>query len=71
MREFCPIGREERAFLERIYRRYSLSPRRYYKLLKIARTAADLKGKDEIDITSLNTAVSYTEFLNTYGKYGE
>jgi magnesium chelatase family protein len=33
VREFCPIGREERAFLEKIYRKFSLSPRRYYKLL--------------------------------------
>ncbi len=71
VREFCAINREERAFLEKIYRRYSLSPRRYYKLLKIARTAADVRGIREIDITSLNTAVSYTEFLNTYGKFGE
>ena len=71
VREFCRIGRDERTFLEKIYRRYSLSPRRYYKLLKIARTAADVLGKKDIDIPSLNTAVSYSEFLNTYGKYGK
>ena len=71
VREFCPIGMEERVFLEKIYRKYSLSPRRYYKLLKIARTASDVLGKKDIDIASLNTAAGYTEYLNTYGKYGE
>jgi magnesium chelatase family protein len=71
VREFCPIGREERAFLEKIYRKFSLSPRRYYKLLKIARTASDVAGKKDIDIASLNTAAGYTEYLNSYGKYGD
>ncbi len=71
VREFCPLGREEKSFLEKIYRRYSLSPRRYYKLLKIARTACDVQGRKDIDIAGLNTAAAYTEFLNAYGKYGE
>ena len=68
--EFCYLGREERELMEKAYIKYDLSPRRYYKVLKLARTIQDLKGcgEEDIDTVSLYSALGYTRYLNLYDK---
>ena len=64
VREFCCLGSKEEAIMARAYSRYSLSPRKYFRVLKLARTIADIKGIKDIDERSVCSALGYTRFLN-------
>lgn len=46
--EFCRLGKEEQKCMERIYQKLGLSARVYHRILKVARTIADLAGEKEI-----------------------
>ena len=52
--------------MERIYGEMGLSARTYDKILKVARTAADLEESDEICHRHLCEAVSYVRFKERY-----
>lgn len=66
IKEFCYLGRKENEFMEKAYAKYYLSPRRYHKVLKLARTLADLERKHDIDIDHLAGALNYTRFFDIY-----
>lgn len=59
IREFCPIGDEQKQLLKNAIQRMSLSPRGYHRLLKVARTIADLTGSPNIDVSHLAEAIQY------------
>lgn len=56
---FCALREKEERFMRRIFQLKQLSMRTYHKLLKTARTIADLSGEPEIGIPQLSEAVSY------------
>ncbi len=64
VREFCRLGPNEEAVMAKAYSRYSLSPRKYFRVLKLARTIADVKGTVDIDERAICSALGYTRFLN-------
>ncbi len=66
VREYCALGRKEESLMEKAYSKFSLSPRKYFRVLKLARTIADVKGMKDIDDMALYSALGYTRFLN-YG----
>lgn len=66
VKEFCRLEEKERQFMERIYGEMGLSARTYDKILKVARTAADLEESDEICHRHLCEAVSYVRFKERY-----
>lgn len=57
--EFCPLGKEEKLYMEKIYAKMSLTARTYHKILRIARTIADMREAGTIGITDLQEAVCY------------
>ncbi len=59
IKEFCPLGTKERAFMEKISGRFSLSARAMVRILKVARTIADLEGERDIGVSHLAEAVQY------------
>ncbi len=59
MDKFCPLGDEERMFMEEMYDRYQLTARTYYKVLKVARTIADLEQANDITLIHLQEAFAY------------
>lgn len=59
MDKFCPLGDEERVFMEEMYDRYQLTARTYYKVLKVARTIADLEQAKDITLIHLQEAFAY------------
>ena len=59
IRRFCPLGKEEEAFLEQIYKKNQLSARTCHKVLKVARTIADLEGAERISRLHLAEAAGY------------
>ena len=59
VREHCPVGAEARTLLERAMERLSLSARAYDRILKVARTIADLAGDEQIRTAHIAEAISY------------
>lgn len=62
LKEFCELGSKEADFMRQIYEKHHLSPRRYHKILKTARTIADVAGCKDIGISHLSSAFGYTNF---------
>ncbi len=59
IRTYCPLGTEEQAMMEEIFTIMNLSARAYHKVIKVARTIADLDDKDDIGMAHLSEAVCY------------
>lgn len=59
---YCRIEQQGKKLLEKSVERLGLSARAYHRILKIARTIADLDGKDSIDNHHLAEAVGYRRF---------
>ncbi len=57
--KFCILERREQLFVREIFDKMGLSARAYHKILKVARTIADLSGRDRITEDDLAEAVSY------------
>ena len=56
--KFCAIADEGHAFLEGAVRRLGLSARAHTRILRIARTIADLDGDDDLRVEHLAEAVN-------------
>ena len=56
---YCTLGSKELDFIGKVFRLRSMSMRTYHKVLKVARTIADLAGEKDIAIPHLSEAVSY------------
>ena len=61
IRKFCGLGREEEKFMEEIFEKLALSARMHDRILKVARTTADLAEEEKIRLADLCEAVSYVK----------
>lgn len=59
METFCQLGPAEEALMEKVYTKMKLSARGYHRILKLARTIADLDGSESIQIAHLSEAIQY------------
>lgn len=59
IREYCRLGAGEQEMMEEIFTMMNLSARAYHKIIKVARTIADLDGKDDISTAHISEAVCY------------
>lgn len=59
LREFCPLGIREAQLMETAYEKMELSVRAYHKIIKVARTIADLEGAKQICREHLLEAIGY------------
>ncbi len=64
--KFCVLEPKEKRYMEKIFQTMQLSVRGYHKILKIARTIADLEGSDKINEMHLSEAVCYRQFDKKY-----
>ena len=64
--KYCRLGVREKSFLENAFCSMELSARAYHKVLRIARTIADIEDCAEIQEIHLMEALSYRM---TDGKY--
>ncbi|NLY89356.1 MAG: YifB family Mg chelatase-like AAA ATPase [Firmicutes bacterium] len=61
IKKFCRLGAEARRLLAGAIQHYGLSARGCDRLLKVARTIADLEGKEMINSAHLAEAIQYRE----------
>ena len=62
----CELGRAEKRMMRQAYDRFSLNARTYHKVLKVARTIADLEGEERIGIAHLQEALVYRSMDKKY-----
>lgn len=59
LRRFAPLSRECSTLLEQAMTRLNLSARAYDRIIKVARTIADLEGVDDIGVAHISEAIGY------------
>lgn len=59
LREACRLGRRERDFMFAAAEKLGLTARGFDRCLRIARTVADLEGREEIRVSDLAEAIQY------------
>jgi len=62
LRQYCRLGQEEKRFMFTAADRLSLSGRGFDRCLRVARTIADLAGREEVGVADLAEAVQYRSF---------
>ena len=68
VQEHCALGPEARRLLEAAVERLGLSARAYSRILKIARTIADLEGEPAISLPHVAEAVQYRSLDRQFSK---
>lgn len=58
----CALGEREHTLLDRAVERLGLSARAYHRILRVARTIADLAASHDIDAVHLSEAIQYRRF---------
>ncbi len=56
---FCPLSEQDTIYMEEMYNKYSLTARTYHKVLRVARTLADMNGQEDITRSNLQEALLY------------
>ncbi len=59
IKKFCALQEEGEKLMRQAFEKMELSVRRYHKILTVARTIADLEGKEQIQLEHLREALSY------------
>ena len=59
LREYCPLNRECQNIMKTSVNEMGLSARAHDKILRVARTIADLNASDQIEANHLQEAVNY------------
>ena len=63
---YCKIGKKEKQLLEKAFVKMNLSARAYHRILRVARTIADLDGSEKIKETHLSEAICYRSLDKKY-----
>lgn len=66
VRKYCPLGMEEQQMMGQLFSAMNLSARAYHKIIKVARTIADLEGSGEIRRHHLAEAACYRRTDSKY-----
>lgn len=59
IKQYCSMKEEQERYMKEIYQKLNLTARSYHKILKVARTVADMDESEEIKQCHLNEAVCY------------
>ncbi len=64
--EYCRIREADKEMLVTLFAKFGLSARAYHKILRVARTIADLEGADDIAAPHLQEALFYRTSMKQY-----
>jgi magnesium chelatase family protein len=59
VKQFCPLSEQSHQLLEQAMDKFGLSHRAYHRILKLARTIADLAHSEQIEMAHLSEAIGY------------
>lgn len=62
--KYCKLDKESNELIDRVYSIYNISVRCYTRILKVARTIADLNDHNKISKTDIMEAVQYRKYLD-------
>ncbi|MBR6802095.1 MAG: YifB family Mg chelatase-like AAA ATPase [Eubacteriaceae bacterium] len=60
--EFCFLGEREEKLMKAAFQKFNMSARSYHRVLKLARTIADLDDSERLDVRHLSEALQYRSF---------
>jgi magnesium chelatase family protein len=66
IKKYCPLGKKAQALIEEAFIRFNLSARAYHRILKVARTIADLDQSDQITSRHISEAICYRSIDQKY-----
>ena len=58
-KEYCFLGEKEKRFMQKAYESFALSMRTYKRMIKLARTIADMEESSDITVDHLAEALQY------------
>ncbi len=59
IKKYCKLGKNEQEILNKAFRIFNISARGYYKIIKVARTIADLDESQDIKEVHISEAIGY------------
>ena len=66
VKKYCILGKEEENLMRETFEKLNLTARSYSRILKVARTIADLSGEENISTSHLGEAVCYRAMDKKY-----
>lgn len=66
--KYCNLTKEVQKYAENIFDKMDLSARVYHRILKVARTIADLEGTENIEVQHISEAICYKTIDKKYWK---
>ncbi|MBP5661812.1 MAG: YifB family Mg chelatase-like AAA ATPase [Clostridia bacterium] len=69
IKRFCAVDKASQVLLENAFQRLNMSARGYNRILKVARTIADLKGCDAISAQHIALAISFRSLDRKYWEH--
>ena len=57
--EYCKLDKKQEIYMEQMYDKLNLTARTYHKILRVARTLADMDESEQIKMSHLNEALCY------------
>lgn len=64
--KYCKLGEKEKKVLEDAFNKLGFSARAYGRILKVARTIADLDDRDNIELKHITEAIKYRDLDRKY-----
>jgi magnesium chelatase family protein len=59
LRQFCPLSDDVKAMLRQVSQQMGISARAFDRIVKLARTIADLAGEEHIGLPHVAEAIQY------------